>query len=140
MAKITSFRESGRRYTALRVIGFLCTLIGLILLPIGGGLLGYGVYVVASGGATAAVPPPNPEFFSEPRVINVLTPWSLFARFSLLWSFYILFSGLHLIALGAFFRLMIDMEENTRASAQMLDKLQSRLEASPERGPAMFGS
>jgi hypothetical protein len=138
MGKITSFRESGRRYTALRVIGFLLTLIGVLLLAIGGGLLGYGVYLAASGGVPAAAPPPKPEFFPELQVTNVPTPWSLVARFSLLWSFYGLFAGLQLIALGAFFRLMIDMEENTRASAQMLDKLQSRMEANPERGEALF--
>ncbi len=140
MGKITSFRESGRRYTALRVIGFLSTLIGVILLAIGGCLLGYVLYVLAAGVASAAAAPPNPAPFSEPQVVKVPFPWSMGAGFSLLWSFGILFSGLQLIAWGAFFRLMIDMEENTRASAQVLEKLQSRLEASPERGEAMFRS
>ena len=138
MSKITSFRETGRRYTALRVIGFLCTLIGLILLPIGGCLLGYSLYVLATGGASAAAAPPNPAPFSGPQAINVPFPWPVVAGFSLLWSFGILLSGLQLIALGAFFRLMIDLEENTRASAQMLEKLRSRLEASPEGGEALF--
>jgi hypothetical protein len=139
MGKITSFRESGRRYTAFRVIGFLFTLIGVILLVIGGGLLGYGVYVVATGGASAAAPPPNPEaLFPGPQVINGPFPVPIPTWLWFLWSFAILFGGLQWIALGAFFRLMIDMEENTRASAQMLDKLQSRLEASPGRGEAMF--
>ena len=86
MGKITSFRESGRRYTALRVIGFLFTLIGVILLAIGGGLLGYGLYVLASGGASAAAPPPNPEAFPGPQVINVPFPWPMLAGLSLLWS------------------------------------------------------
>lgn len=141
MGKITSFRESGRRYTALRVIGFLSTLIGVILLAVGGCLLGYGLYVLASGGASAAAPPPNPEDpFPRPQAINGPFPWPMFPGLWLLWSFAILFGGLQLIAWGAFFRLMIDMEENTRASAQILEKVQSRLEASPERGEAMFRS
>jgi hypothetical protein len=57
-----------------------------------------------------------------------------------LWSFCILFSGLQLIILGAFCRLMIHLEENTRASAQMLDKLQSRLEGCPAETGAIFRS
>jgi hypothetical protein len=139
MGKITSFRESGRRYTALRVIGFLFTLIGVLLLVIGGGLLGYGVYVAASGGATAAAPLSNPEGpFPGPQAIRAPFPWTMPAGLLLLWSVGLLFGGLQQLALGAFFRLMIHMEENTRASAQMLDKLQSRLEAGPERGEALF--
>ena len=51
MERIASFRESGRRYTALRVIGSLCTLIGAVLLLIGGLLLSYGLYALAIGGA-----------------------------------------------------------------------------------------
>jgi hypothetical protein len=53
------------------------------------------------------------------------------AGFSVLWSCGILFSGLQLLALGAFLRLMIHLEENTRASAQALDRIRSRLEANP---------
>jgi hypothetical protein len=139
MGKITSFRESGRRYTALRVIGFLFTLIGLILLAIGGCLLGYGLYMLASGVAPVAAPLPNPEGpFPGPQAIRAPFPWTMQAGLLLLWSVGLLFGGLQQIALGAFFRLMIHMEENTRASAQVLDRLRSRLEASPEPGEAIF--
>jgi hypothetical protein len=131
--KITSFREPGPRYPALRVIGFLCTLLGTILAAIGAGLLIYGLYALATTGP--ALPAnPAPAAGPQPQIIAVLPP--LVAGFSLLWSFGILFSGLQLIALGAFLGLMIHLEENTRASAQMLDELRSRLEASPsDTGP-----
>jgi hypothetical protein len=138
MDRITSFREPRKRYGTLRVIGFLCTLIGAILLIIGGALLVSGLYVLATSGAAAPAPPPNPAPFPGPQVTTIPSP--LIAGFSLLWSFGILFSGLQLIALGAFFRLMIHLEENTRASAQMLDGLRSRLEAAPDGAERLFRS
>ena len=73
-------------------------------------------------------------------VLTLLILWLMVGGISLFWSFGILFAGLQLIALGAFLRLMIHVEENTRASAQMLDRLRSRLEASPEGGEPMFRS
>jgi hypothetical protein len=137
MKRLTSFHESGPRYPALRTIGWLCTLFGAVLVMIGAGLLISGIYVVATVGVAAPpdhVPLPDP-FLS--RVIAVLPP---VAFFSLVWSFGILLSGLQLIVLGAFCRLMIHLEENTRASAQMLDRIRSRLEASPEGADAIFRS
>jgi hypothetical protein len=125
MHRITPFREPGPRYTALRVIGFLCTLIGTILLLIGVGLmLVAGLYALAASGGPVAVPP----------------QMQILASFSLLWSFGILFSGLQLVALGGFLRLMIHVEENTRASAQALDKIRSRLDANPEVVEPIFRS
>jgi len=135
--KITSFRVPGPRYPALRVIGFLCTLLGTILATIGAGLLIYGLYVLATV-APALPSNPAPVAAPQPQVAAALPP--VVAGFSLLWSFGILFSGLQLIALGAFLRLMIHLEENTRASAQMLDELRSRLEASPADTGAIFPS
>jgi hypothetical protein len=138
MDRITSFRESRKRYTTLRVIGFLCTLIGAILLVIGAGLLVSGLYGLANG-AGAAAPPPNPAApFPGPQVTTIPLPLS--AGFSLLWSFAFLVSGLQQVALGAFLHLMIHLEENTRASAQMLDVFRSRLETSPEGAERLFRS
>jgi hypothetical protein len=136
MDRITSFRESRRRYTALRVIGFLYILIGTILIAIGGWLMIYGVYVLASGSAGATEP--NAAPLAGHQVIPF--PLPLAAGFSLVWSFGFLLSGLQSIALGAFFRLMIDLEENARASAQMLDKIWSRIEASPGGVEPLFRS
>jgi hypothetical protein len=125
MGRIQSFREPGPRYPALRVIGFLCTLFGAILMAIGVGLmLLTGLYAIAARGAPV-------DFAPQMQV---------FAGFSLLWSFGILFSGLQLVALGGFLRLMIHVEENTRASAQALDRIHSRLEANPERVGPFFES
>ena len=137
MDRLTSFRESGRRYPALRVIGFLCTVIGAALMTGGGFMLIYTLYTLStvSGGAA---PPANP-IRGEP-VLTLLTPWLMVGGISLIWSFGILYAGLQLIALGAFLQLMIHVEENTRASAQMLDRLRTRLEASPEGGDAVFRS
>jgi hypothetical protein len=137
MRKITSFHEPGTRYAALRVIGFLCTLTGAILLAIGGCLLLWGLYILATvRGATAL--PPDPAPFSGPQAAAVFSP--MVAGFSLLWSLGILFSGMQLIALGTFFRLMIHLEENTRASAQILDKIRSRLESTREGVEPLFRS
>jgi hypothetical protein len=137
MSRITSFRETRRRYTTLRLVGFFSTLVGVILLLIGGGLLVFAVHALANGGGAAGLPP-NPSPFPGPQVSSIPAP--LLAQFSLLWSLGILFSGLQLVALGAFLRLMIHLEENTRASAQVLDGLRSRLEASPDGAQRLFGS
>jgi hypothetical protein len=137
MGKISSFREPGPRYTALRVIGFVCTLSGAILMAIGGSLLLLGLYTLATN-AGAVAPPPNPAQLPGPQAVTV--PWLLVGGFSLLWSLGILFSGMQLIALGAFLRLMIHLEENTRASAQALDSIRSRLEAIPEGVEPLFRS
>ena len=112
-------------------------MIGAILLPIGGLLLSYGLYALATGDGAPAPPPDLPPF-PGPQIRTV--PPLLAGGFSLLWSFAILVSGFQLVALGAFFRLMIHVEENTRASAQMLDRIRSRLEASPVGGAAIFRS
>jgi hypothetical protein len=135
--KIASYRVPGPRYPALRVIGFLCTVLGTILTMVGAGLLIYGVYALATV-APALPTNPAPVAVPQPHVVAILPP--LVAGFSLLWSFGILFSGLQLIALGAFLRLMIHLEENTRASAQMLENLRSRPEASPADTEGIFRS
>ena len=122
MGKINSFRESGPRYPALRVVAILCSVAGTILMVIGVGLLVLaGLYTIAERGGPVTVPP------------------QVVAGVSLLWSFAILASGLQFIAVGGFLRLMIHVEENTRASAQALDRIRSRLEPNPDGIEAIFG-
>ncbi|MGP0068583.1 MAG: hypothetical protein ACLQGP_33910 [Isosphaeraceae bacterium] len=136
MKRITSFQQSGERYTSLRVIAFLFTLIGSVLLGLGGLLLAFGLYSLAYG--MTGTHPPEAGLPSGPRVNVVpLIPW-LSATILLLYSFACLLSGLQSIAMATFFRLMINVEENTRASAQFLDKLRSRLEPSPEGVEPLF--
>jgi hypothetical protein len=135
MDRITSFRDRRRRYTTLRVVAFVCGLLGAILLVISGGLLVFGLHVLAGGAATL---PPNPSPILGPQFSTI--PWPLLAQFSLIWSVGILFSGLQMLALGAFLWLMIHLEENTRVSAQVLDGLRSRLEAFQEAAQRLFES
>lgn len=136
MERIASFREPRPRYRSLRVIGFLCTLAGSILLAIGVCLLMYGLYALAVGGTTAPLRNPTPIAGTQ----AVFHPSPLIAGISFLWSLGILLSGLQMIALGGFVRLMIHLEENTRVSAQVLDRLRSRLDASPDDVTPLFRS
>ena len=138
MTRIHSFREPGQRYTNLRVIAFLSTLIGVLLLIAGVALLGFGLYGLATAGdAPAREMNPAPPF-PGPQVAPVPSP--LFAGFYVLWACGILFAGFQLVGVGAFLRLMIHVEENTRASAQILDGFRARMESHPEEAPRLFTS
>jgi hypothetical protein len=125
MDKITSYRESSPRYATLRLIGALSTSMGAILTAVGICLLLFSLYTLATRG-WGATPPLNQVELAGTQSTPV--PFLLLGGFSLLWSLGILLSGLQLIATGAFFRLMIHLEENTRASAQMLERMRSRPE------------
>jgi hypothetical protein len=130
MNSIQSFRRSGPRYPALRIIGSLSTLLGTVLLAIGAVLLVYAVHAVATVGIPPHPHDPGPLPQPRPQVIGLLPPLDVGLAF--FWSLGILFSGLQLIAWGAFLRLMIHLEENTRVSAQVLDQIRSRLAAGRE--------
>jgi hypothetical protein len=138
MARITSFHESGERYTSLRIIGALFTLIGAVLLAIGTLLLVFGLYSLLAG--TTGGPPPGAGPFAARPVGVVSLGAGLGGLLSLLWSFGFLLSGLQLVALGALFRLLIHLEENTRTSAQSLDKIRMRLESRGEGVEPLFRS
>ncbi|MFO0890623.1 MAG: hypothetical protein U0790_15950 [Isosphaeraceae bacterium] len=60
--------------------------------------------------------------------------------FPFLWSLVLLGSGLRFVAIGALIRLAIHVEENTRVSAQCLEKLASRIEPIEQRVGATFRS
>jgi hypothetical protein len=51
---------------------------------------------------------------------------------SLLWAFAFLISGVQFILSASLLQLFIHLEENTRASAQSLDRIRMRLESSGE--------
>jgi hypothetical protein len=139
MSRINSFYASDQRYASLRVVSFLCTLIGVALLVVGAVLLAIGLSAVAEG--MMRVPPQGAAPFGAPpgNAGNTVpfVPW-LGGTFSLVWSSVFLISGLQLIASGVLFKLMIHLEENTRASAQILDKIRSRLESSREGVEPLF--
>jgi hypothetical protein len=56
----------------------------------------------------------------------------------LFWSIGFLLAGLQHIAVGALCRLLIHLEENTRASAQALDKIRIRFESTGEGVEPLF--
>ena len=65
---------------------------------------------------------------------------NLGAALSALWSFALLISGLQFLAMGSLFRLVINVEENTRISAQCLEQLRSREEPIEQNVRRIFRS
>jgi hypothetical protein len=138
MTRITSFYASDQRYSSLRVIGFVCTLIGVVLLATSAVLLVFGLNALMEG--MMGVPPRGAAPLGSPPGNPVpLVPWWGGTVF-LIWSVALLVCGLQLIASGVLFKLMIHLEENTRASAQIMDKIRSRLESSREDVEPLFRS
>ncbi len=136
MKAIHSYRGTGPRYPVLRLVGLLSSLLGTVLIVIGGGLLAYAIHAVTTVGIPPHPPDSGPFPQARPQVLGFLP---LDVGFLFFWSLAMLLSGLHWIALGAFLRLMIHLEENTRVSAQVLDRIRSRLAAGPEDA-AIFSS
>ena len=128
MGKIISFYEFGERYKPLRIVGAFFTLIGAVLLAIGAVLLVAGLYALVA--VTTEAPLPGMDQFAVRQVPGLPFNVGLGGVLVLIWSIGLLLAGLQHIALGAFCRLLIHLEENTRASAQMLDKIRTRLESS----------
>lgn len=122
MMKISSFHEPGPRYPSLRIVGSVSAVLGAIMLVLGAGALAtIGYFALAARDAPSLGPAPM-----------------MAAGIYTLWCLGILLSGLQLIAAAAFIRLMIHVEENTRASAQALHRIRSRLEATPEDAEPFF--
>jgi hypothetical protein len=139
MERISSPYESGRRYSSLRVIGFLYALIGVILLVLGAVLLVFGLWTLTQPGAVA--PPQDPSVMVDSTQVVIATRIiRLGGVVSLLWSCGLLLSGIHLISLGGLFRLMIDVEENTRVAAQTLDRIRSSMEPNGNDDAPLFRS
>jgi hypothetical protein len=138
MEKITSIYGCDRRYHSLRIIGTIFTLSGAVLILIGILLLGLGVSTLLSD--ATRTPPPGAEPFAVRQMSVVPFVANPRATLSLLWSFARLLSGLQSVALGTLSWLAIQVEENTRASAQFLDKIRMRLESGGEDGEPLFRS
>jgi hypothetical protein len=62
------------------------------------------------------------------------------AGFVFVWSSALILGGLQYIAAGALLRLFINLEENTRAAAQALDRIRTRLESQGEEVGPFFRS
>jgi hypothetical protein len=138
MEKLTSIYGRDLRYHSLRIISTIFTVVGALLILIGILLLGFGVSRLLSD----ATPTPLPG--TEPFAVRQVSvgPFSInsWTALFLLWSFAFLFSGLQTVALGTLSRLAIQLEENSRASAQFLDKIRMRLESGGEAVEPLFRS
>ncbi|MDR3620887.1 MAG: hypothetical protein P4L85_16160 [Paludisphaera borealis] len=136
MKTIASFHGSEQRYGSLRVIASICTFLGGLLLVLGPLLLAITLYVAVS--AASPPPPIGPRGFGPPQASSAPFITGVGATLSLLWSFGSLLGGLQLLAAGALIRLMIQLEENTRATAQLLDRVRSRLDPHEEGTGSIF--
>ncbi len=137
MKRITSFQQSGERYASLRVVAFFFKLLGFAFLGCSGLLLAIGLYIL--GGGTIGTPPPQGlgPFAGQQASLWPLSSW-LGATLPLIWSLAFLISGLQMIAIAVLFQLMIHLEENTRATAQILDRIRSRMEPVQEGFEPLF--
>ena len=102
-------------------MGVFFTWSGIVLLAVGMMLLAFGLLSLLG------------REMSVPRV-------GIIGAMSALWSLGFLASGGQFLAMGALFRLSIHVEENTRATAQCLEKLLSRLEPQAENVRSIFRS
>jgi hypothetical protein len=124
MGQITSHRRPAERYWALRFVGVIFTVLGAILLAVGSVLLAFGLYALLY--SSTGEPPDGGAPFAGRTVSSTPFGGSFGSALSLLWSFALLVSGLQSLAMGSLFRLLINVEENTRISAQCLEKLRFR--------------
>ena len=138
MDSVTSFHQSGERYKSLQIVGALFILIGAVLLAIAGLLLVFGLYTLMAGTTGEPLPGTGPLAARHVGVVSLGA--GVGGTLSLLWSFGCLLSGLQLTALGGLIRLLIHLEENTRASTQSLDKIRMILESRREDVEPLFRS
>lgn len=122
MAMIMSFRETQPRYPLLRIAGLMCVLFGSLLVLLGIGLLGSAILmVVAERGGPIAAP-------------------GLFVWAYAIYGVGFLFGALQMFVVAGVLQLMIHLEENTRATAQAVDTIRSRLEPKPEGVEPFFAA
>jgi hypothetical protein len=136
MGKIISFYEFGERYKSLRIVGALFTMMGALLLALGAVLLVVALYALLA--ATTDGPLPGADNFAVRQVPGLPFNVGLGGVLALIWSIGLLLAGLQHIAIGALCRLFIHLEENTRACAQLLDKIRTRLESSRDGVEPLF--
>ena len=138
MGRITSYRQSGGRYLSLRIIAVIFTGLGAVLSVAGSSLLAYALYPLLAG-VTRELPRGQPPFVAHPVSVPSLSG-GLGGALAVVWALGLLVSGLQFLAMGALSRLAIHVEENTRASAQCLEKLRSLMEPRAENVGPQFRS
>jgi len=136
MGRLDSHREVNERYTALRLVGGIFTVLGSLLLMGSCVLLAFGLYTLRSGWTE----PTTTE--TVPFAAHSVSVFSSYGRFGgalwILWSLALLMSGLQSVAVGVLIRLAIHVEENTRVSAQCLEQLRSRTEPAEQNAGPVF--
>jgi hypothetical protein len=138
MNRIISFHEPRERYHGLRIVSVFFTLLGFLLLATGTLVLAYGLCPLVTGATGASPPDAGP--FTIRQTSRLFPGADMRVLLSLLYSVCILVAGLEHIAMGALCRLFIHLEENTRATAQALDKIHARLDSSAEGAVPFFRS
>jgi hypothetical protein len=126
MERVTSHREAGERYTSLRLVRGLFTVLGILLLSGSCLLLAFGLYTLGSG--RTGPPPLETAPFADHSVSFLRAFGRIGGGWWILWSLALFMSGLQSVAIGALIRLAIHLEENTRVSAQYLEQLRLRTE------------
>ena len=138
MAHITSHRVSAERYSGLRLLGAIFTVLGALLLTVGSLLLAFGLYDLLP--VWMGQPPRAEVPFARRSIGGVAFPASLGGAVSALWGLGLLISGLQYLAMGTVIRLVININANTRFSAQCLEQLRSREEPMGHNAGALFRS
>jgi len=138
MQSIISFHELRERYHGLRIVSAFFTVIGLLLLATGTLVLAYGLYPLVTGAPGESPPDAGP--FTIRQTAPLFPGADMRVLLSLLYSVCFLLAGLEHIAMGALCRLFIHLEENTRATAQALDKIRTRLDSGAEGAVPFFRS
>jgi hypothetical protein len=138
MAHLTPHRASAERYIGLRLISVIFTVLGALLIALGGLLLAFCLYTALSS-SVSPLPRAEVPFASHP--IGAATfPGSLGTAFLAVWSFGLLIGGLQFAAMGTVCRLLINLEQNSRISAQCLEHLLSREEPFGQNVGSIFRS
>jgi hypothetical protein len=134
----TSHRASAERYSGLRLLSAIFTVLGALLLPVGSLLLASGLYDLLP--VWMGQPPGAEAPFARRSIGGVSFPASLGGAVSALWGLGLLMSSLQYLAMGTVIRLVININANTRFSAQCLEQLRSREEPMGQNAGALFRS
>lgn len=137
MNVITSSKSSVKRYRVLRIVGVVFTQLGVLALAIGTLFLVIGITTLVKGPMSLTLQGGGPF---PPAPIVVPLGLGLGGTITALWSLVFFTSALQSLAMGGLIRVLIDLEANTRASAESLDKIRLRGGPVPERIDPIFES
>lgn len=126
------------RHQFLRIVSVIFDVAGVCCLLAGGLILGYLLFVVLTG-----APPPTPREAGA-LAARTVAAGSIFTGLGqaviAVWAAGLLSGGVQFLTLGALCRLAVNVEENTRRTAQCLEVLCSRLEPRTDKPGPLFVS